>query len=444
MRLMGISLIIASLLLISFSFAGADSEVSDEPVLLSMGNSDPVSNPGGSSISIWGDDIHVVWYDVKGTNGDQSKVVYYANSLDGGHTWKESKALTLAAGMACDPVIDSYGDNVYVTWVDEKDGNKEIYFKASNDRGNEWLPYVRITNDDNRSMNPTMVVLNNNIYIAWEEETEDNFTFTRSIYHTWSIDGGNTWEDPVLLTKTFEAHSPYLTYSGGILHLLYVNETSDSNHEIFHLMSDDNGKTWSTPFRLNYKENGDRRQPVAAVSNNNLHVFWWEKKPVSSDINPLVTTGIYEIYHKQSPDNGEGWRSAHSLSTTTGLSRDVCVSSTDAVTAVAWSEDGQNDQVYLKASKDDGENWFKERKITTSSKDSINPGIEVDGNGYVHLVWTEDSEGIYYQKMTADIGDGKEEDSYTSFLILIAAVIGILAILGTTFYVNWRDRKKFS
>jgi len=52
---------------------------------------------------------------------------------------------------------------------------------------------------------------------------------------------------------------------------------------------------------------------------------------------------------------------------------------TDALTAVAWSEEGQNDQVYLKASKDDGENWLKERKITTSSKDSINPGIEVDG-----------------------------------------------------------------
>jgi hypothetical protein len=62
--------------------------------------------------------------------------------------------LTLSSQPAALSCAAASGPNVYVTWQDTRDGNWEIYFKRSTDRGASWDPDLRLTSDSSWSQNP--------------------------------------------------------------------------------------------------------------------------------------------------------------------------------------------------------------------------------------------------------------------------------------------------
>jgi len=71
--------------------------------------------------------VHVVWKDV-----DR---IYYRRSLDAGISWQQTAHIVISnytsyPSLACKSLNDWTKDNgIYLLWTDERDGNKEIYFK---------------------------------------------------------------------------------------------------------------------------------------------------------------------------------------------------------------------------------------------------------------------------------------------------------------------------
>jgi len=130
--------------------------------------------------------VHVVWWDDRDdTTGSHRGYppidpaeghnfeVYYKRSLDGGDTWESDARLTHDAAVGADPTVVAQGDDVYVAWQDNRDGNYEIYFKISSDRGATWSDDARLTTGDTRSKMPSMDVDDRgNIYLLWTETIE--------------------------------------------------------------------------------------------------------------------------------------------------------------------------------------------------------------------------------------------------------------------------------
>jgi hypothetical protein len=82
-------------------------------------------------IAASGDNVYVTWWDNKTGNWE----VFFARSTDGGETFDDTINLSNAKGRSEDANIAASGDNVYVTWWDNKTGTREVFFRASTDNG---------------------------------------------------------------------------------------------------------------------------------------------------------------------------------------------------------------------------------------------------------------------------------------------------------------------
>ncbi len=88
-----------------------------------------LTEPEGSarrpSIAVWGKHVHLVWYDLR----EASEGVYYRHSSDGGVTWDPEIHLVSIKNDWVQPSVAVSRHVTHVVWVDQRDGNPEVYYK---------------------------------------------------------------------------------------------------------------------------------------------------------------------------------------------------------------------------------------------------------------------------------------------------------------------------
>ncbi|MCA8976381.1 MAG: hypothetical protein KDC98_16800, partial [Planctomycetes bacterium] len=96
-------------------------------------------SPAGSAwsadprITASGDTVVVVWQDFRGGTFPHVAGIYCNRSLDGGATWlpadlRLDMSALPGANVALDPRICSVGNAIFVTWEDQRDGGRDVYF----------------------------------------------------------------------------------------------------------------------------------------------------------------------------------------------------------------------------------------------------------------------------------------------------------------------------
>ncbi len=68
-----------------------------------------------------GDVIHIIWFDSRDGNSE----IYYKQSIDGGINWGSDVRLTNNYANSLSPSSSVSGSDVHVIWFDERDGNYE-------------------------------------------------------------------------------------------------------------------------------------------------------------------------------------------------------------------------------------------------------------------------------------------------------------------------------
>lgn len=233
------------------------------------------------SVAVFNSNLHVVWYD----NRDGDNEIYYKRSLDNGTNWSENIRLTNNSSSSEYPSVAVSGSEIHVAWVDNRDGNQEIYFKRSLDNGANWSDDVRLTNNTENSYSPSIGVSNSNVYIVWI----DSRTGNDEIYFKRSLDNGTNWSEDNKLTEFASSKlNSSIAVSGSNVHLVW-REYRDNNYEIYYKHSLNNGTNWSDDVRLTNAD-ADSWNPSIAVSNSNLHVVWTDYRDACT-----------EIYYKLNP-----------------------------------------------------------------------------------------------------------------------------------------------
>ncbi len=140
--------------------------------------------------------------------------IYFDRSEDSGKTWLDEDILIAhqpggwaidipglmrANGMpvtVCDGSEGPFRGNVYVSWVDDRSGNYDVWFSKSLDNGNIWIPPTRINDDTTKS----------DQFFSWmacDPETgylycvfydrRNYHDLQTSVYLAYSKDGGQIW-----------------------------------------------------------------------------------------------------------------------------------------------------------------------------------------------------------------------------------------------------------
>jgi hypothetical protein len=224
--------------------------------------------------------------------------VYQTQSTDG-FSWPH---IDRSNGKA--PIAVS-GDNVYVTWWGNNSGNYEVMFKASNDSGQTFSDKINLSNSTNGiSVDADIAATGNNVYVTFA----DNRTGFADAYMITSNDNGKTFNPAVMLTdntnstvtnKTSQMNSynvkipPYelkVAAEGNNVYSLAtgVEKTNTSYQpDIFLKVSNDSGKTFGKDINLSLSEGviSDRIQIMAI--DDNVYITWWDKNLDGTDT-PLM------------------------------------------------------------------------------------------------------------------------------------------------------------
>lgn len=141
-----------------------------------------------------------------------------ARSGDGGRTWEEAE-LGQAQLVMEEPVagISPDGRTLYVAWADGRNGDLDVFFMRSNDRGRTWSDPVRVNDDPTRNRRsqkwPRMsVAANGRIDVGWydyrnddmdvpEDDVEFFLGEVNDVYLSASNDGGRTFSENVRVTR---------------------------------------------------------------------------------------------------------------------------------------------------------------------------------------------------------------------------------------------------
>ncbi|MCX6162149.1 MAG: T9SS type A sorting domain-containing protein [Ignavibacteriae bacterium] len=190
-----------------------------------------LTNAPASSISpscgVSGSVVHVVW----GDNRDGTYQVYYKYSADAGVNWdvdtKLSNSIMTTSLIASLTVL---GSNVHVVWHDNRDGNNEIYYKRSTNGGISWGTDTRLTYDPANSLSPCVEVSGSNVHIVWYDNRDGN----NEIYYKLSTDKGLNWGTDTRLTNdTSLSRKPFISISNSILNVVW-DDNRDGNMEIYY------------------------------------------------------------------------------------------------------------------------------------------------------------------------------------------------------------------
>jgi hypothetical protein len=130
--------------------------------------------------------VHVAWYDGRDGNAE----IYYKRSINAGASWSGDTRLTTNTASSAYPSLCCSDSVVNVVWHDNRDGNYEIYQNRSIDRGATWdIDNFRLTNDDSLSQSPSICCFGSYIHVIWKDERDGN----TEIYYNHSNDRGATW-----------------------------------------------------------------------------------------------------------------------------------------------------------------------------------------------------------------------------------------------------------
>jgi hypothetical protein len=197
-------------------------------------------------------------------------------------------------GHSQDPEIVTDDLFIYTLWLDDTEGNRDVYFKRSVDNGVTFGETINLSDSPGGSLNPNMVASTGtgNVYVVWEHIPGNN----GEVFFARSTDNGETFEIPFVISNNTGLNGfPQVAVSENNTDVYVV--WHDCQNGIMLTRSIDNGSTFESPIKLDNR-NIDSQNPQIAISeDNNIYVAWQSNPP----------GGNGSIVFTRSTDNGESF-----------------------------------------------------------------------------------------------------------------------------------------
>jgi len=204
----------------------------DEGCFQKIGNDVRITNDVSysymPSLAWTGSEYGVSWVDDR-DNPNISEEIYFARISASGAKIGSDVRITNDANLSRDPSLAWTGSEYGVSWVDDRDGNFQIYFARISTDGTKIGADIRITNDANGSSGPSLAWTGSEYGVSWRDyrDGNDEIYFARI-----SASGTKVGADVRITNDSNWSELPSLVWTGSEYGVSW-DDDRDGNYEIY-------------------------------------------------------------------------------------------------------------------------------------------------------------------------------------------------------------------
>lgn len=342
--------------------------------------------------------------------------IYYRYSNDNGLNWTQGVPLYVSRylqGLEFGDVNVNIGslsneeeNQLFVTWDNPR--LRRVYLLRSIDRGGNWGEVTEVAGPKSASIetpyNIDVFARDNRVLLTWHSDLGGRTSCTH--YYQTSVDGGNTWNEPMKMLERNLSCPSGLQYLGDVgRRNIFWTELEG---QVYLLAWD--GEMWSEPQRqsnINQFTN-----PVTLQ-----RILFGCEQGLLLPANQLLVIGCEE------ENNGDIWVTSRIIDSVEGWyslednRKPPVVAVADGLEihapAVATGENGMVHMIWPQVvpaeglepeereaffyAEQDGEAWVLSGEVVASPKGKVSqPSLALDVNGKLYLVWSEGRVGDLY------------------------------------------------
>ncbi|MHA2336508.1 MAG: right-handed parallel beta-helix repeat-containing protein [Candidatus Hodarchaeales archaeon] len=180
------------------------------------------------------------------------KRIWFSKTTDGGNSWSSPIKVDPGTAWQGRPAMAVYNGEIYVTYSASDltfPPNSDVKFTKSNDGGLNWSFPIKVYESNASEFRQSVVADAQGVYVDYQGNANGNW----DIWFTKSSDRGNTWFLPIEVEKTqlFKEASPQLTVENGTVYVVYSSYlTNYENVNVWFSRSPDGGSAWSIPIEV--------------------------------------------------------------------------------------------------------------------------------------------------------------------------------------------------
>ncbi|MGI0051126.1 MAG: sialidase family protein, partial [Nitrososphaeraceae archaeon] len=187
--------------------------------------------------------INIVWDDFNSEK--ESSHILKRSSIDGGITFGQIMQLSDDSEFAINEIVSVHNNNMYIVWQGNTKGQFDVFLSKSSDGGITFSQPINFSNDPSDSINPNLIVVHNNLFVIWNDNSTKNY----NVMIKRSSDGGITFSQPINLSNTTNSDSinPQLAAIDNNKLFVVWQGNTNGQFDVFLSKSSDGGITFSQP-----------------------------------------------------------------------------------------------------------------------------------------------------------------------------------------------------
>jgi hypothetical protein len=328
---------------------------------------------------VWtGSEYGLAWVDDRGGNHE----IFFARIAADGELLGEPERVTDSPGEGRDPSLVWTGESYAVAWVDDQEGNFEVYVALLSADGALTTGPLRVTDDPEFSGSPSLVWTGSELAVAWNDGRDGNFEIYLARLEP---DGSKIGGDLRLTNDPMFSATPSLAWTGDELALAWSDDR-DGNNEIYYARVQPDGTVVGGDVRVT-DEAAYSSSPAIAVAGGDRALAWLDLRDPDRE--------LYFARLAAGGGNQTGDLRLSELAAASGNATSVAVAWTGDELGVAYATDGgasADSNVLLTRRDLDGAAITADVPVADGPESSLD--VDIVSTGLIYAIaWADDRDG---------------------------------------------------
>ena len=339
-------------------------------------------------ISSSSDNIYIVWQESVGSYGATNYDIFFKKSNDNGNSFGSSINLSDNEGFSEHPQIATVENHIYVVWVDESSGEREIMFSKSSDSGKTFSDSIVVSQESMSPYNVELAAEGQNVYIVWNSF---GIEMPNIILLSKSNDAGKTFGELTEIGVGDLETYPKIAASADEYYITWDRKDSKGTEiSLIKGHKDNNNIHNVTQLDKLNNEGIDGGESQVAADANHVIVSWTSLEPIDKKY----------VYISSSMNNGNDFEDNIPLSSTNSSNVENILINDNSY--IVWQDNiGGNQEIFYTKSNANGTSIDKSINVSNTIGISECPSITVSTSG-IHMIWEDDTTGnheVLYKRL---------------------------------------------